>query len=481
MSKDKIGKDEWVASYQQRSTAGSEGWRGTLARITTLLPTWAWFALIIAIGVAIPLLTSNNFAIRVAGNIALMAILAMGLNLVVGYAGLLDLGFIAFYGIGGYIYAYLSSDFTGIHLPTLVTLVIVIVIGALFGLLLGSPSLRLFGDYLAIVTLGFGQIFVQLMTSLTRVNIPGQERPVNLTGGPNGIVNLDSFSIFGFTASTVTDYYYVLLVFMVIILLVVYHLNNSRLGRAWRSLREDELAADAMGMPTRRLKLLAFALGAAIAGLSGALFASWQGAVFPGNFDIALLINVYAIIVLGGLGSLPGVILGSIVMVAIPEVLRNVELAGLLFYLLIIVTLIATLKPRWRSAALFVAVIVFGLILKPILTTISPESFTTLEATGSGFVNLVRGWLAIPIDARAVGNLAFLALVLIILLVTRLKDSRVQFIALIPTLYLLSFVWETRLSQEPSVTRLLFVGVLLIVLMIYRPNGLLGQRRVEVV
>ncbi len=480
MSKDKIGKDEWVASYQQRS-AGIVGWRGALAGISERLPTWAWFALVIAIGVAIPMLTSNTYIIRVAGNIALMATLAMGLNLVVGYAGLLDLGFVAFYGVGGYVYAYLSSDFSGVHLPTGLTLIIVIGIGLLFGLLLGLPSLRLVGDYLAIVTLGFGQIFVQLMTSMTRVNLPGHERPVNLTGGPNGIVNLDPFSILGFTANTVTDYYYVLLAVMVIILIVGFHLNNSRIGRAWRSLREDELAADAMGMPTRQLKLLAFALGAAIAGLSGALFAAWQGSVFPGNFDIALLINVYAIIVLGGLGSLPGVIVGSVLMIAIPEILRNVELAGQLFYLLIIVTLIATLRPRWQSVALLVSVIVFGLILKPILVALSPASFAALEATSSGFVDTIRNWLAIPIEAKAVGNLAFGALILMILLVTRIKDMRVRFIALIPTLYLLSFVWETRLSQEPSITRLLFVGVLLIVLMIYRPNGLLGERRVEVV
>lgn len=480
MSKDKIGTDEWAASYGQR-LAAAEGWRGIITRISSMLPVWAWFALLILFGLAVPFLTDNTYVIRVAGNVVLMAILGMGLNLVVGYAGLLDLGFVAFYGIGGYAYAYLSSDFSGVHLPTWITLLIVIVVGALFGLLLGSPSLRLVGDYLAIITLGFGQIFVQLTTSLTRVAVPGRERPVNLTGGPNGIPNLDPFSFLGFTARSVTDYYYILFVIAVIILIIVFHLNNSRLGRAWRALREDELAADAMGMPTRRLKLLAFAIGAAIAALSGALFASWQKAVFPGNFDVNLLIIIYAIIVLGGLGSLPGVIIGSVLMIATPEVLRNVELAGTLFYLMIVVTLVTTLRPRWQSAALLVAVIIFGIILKPLLVALLPESFAALEATSSGFVNTIRGWLAIPVQAKAVGNLAFVALVLMILLVTRLKDARARFIALIPTLYLLSFVWETRLSQEPSVTRLIFVGVLLIVLMIYRPNGLLGQRRVEVV
>jgi hypothetical protein len=168
-------------------------------------------------------------------------------------------------------------------------------------------------------------------------------------------------------------------------------------------------------------------------------------------------------------------------MVAIPDILRNAELAGQLFYLLVIVTLVTTLRPRWQSIALIVTVILFGFILKPVLIALWPESFATLEATRSGFVNTIRNWLTIPIEARAVGNLAFFALTLMILLVTRIKDMRLRFIALVPTLYLLSFVWETRLSQEPSITRLIFVGVLLIVLMIYRPNGLLGQRRVEVV
>ena len=140
-------------------------------------------------------------------------------------------------------------------------------VSALFGLLLGLPSLRLIGDYLAIVTLGFGQIFVQLMTSLTRVSLPGLAKPIDLTGGPNGIVNLDPLRFFGFTASSVTDYYLILLVVLALIMLVIYHLHKSRVGRAWSALREDELAAEAMGMPTRRLKVQAFATGAAIAGL----------------------------------------------------------------------------------------------------------------------------------------------------------------------------------------------------------------------
>ena len=160
------------------------GLRGSLIGRSRRLPVWAWLIMMVAIGFTLPLLTSNDLVIRIAGNVALMGMLALGLNVVVGFAGLLDLGFVAFYGIGAYAYAYLSSDFTGVHLPTWETLIIITVISALFGLLLGLPSLRLIGDYLAIVTLGFGQIFVQLMTSLTRVKLPGQTNADRPDGRP---------------------------------------------------------------------------------------------------------------------------------------------------------------------------------------------------------------------------------------------------------------------------------------------------------
>jgi len=476
MSQDKIGADQWVSSYDKRKSAPT-GIYADIERIRNKIPLWGWFALLFAASAILPLVTSNAFVIRIGANIALMAVLGTGLNLVVGYAGLLDLGFIAFYGIGAYIYAYLSSEFTGLHLDTGITLVVITVITALFGLLLGLPSLRLVGDYLAIVTLGFGQMFVNLATSLTRVNLPGQEDPVNLTGGPNGIPNLDPLNFFGFKTSTVTDYYYVLLAVLAVVLVVVYHLNRSRLGRAWRALREDELAAEVMGMPTRHLKLQAFAIGSAIAGLSGGLFASFQGAVFPANFDIALLITLYAIIVLGGLGSLPGVLLGAVIMMAVPDILRNAQLAGVLFYVGAIITLFATLKPRRLTLPLLALLGVFGLAITFVVASTTPDISATLVPVGSP----VGVWLPIPADATLVGNIAFFAALFMALFVSRIKDRTWRFIALIPTLYLLAFVWETRLSQEPSVTRLLFVGILLVVLMIYRPNGLLGQKRVEVV
>lgn len=480
MSRDKIGVDQWVEQYDQRVSRAA-GIRGLIERTSQRLPVWGWLVVLVLLGALVPVLTANAFAIRIAGNIALMGILALGLNVVVGYAGLLDLGFIAFYGIGAYAYAYMSSDFSGVHLPTWVSLILIVVISALFGLLLGSPSLRLLGDYLAIVTLGFGQMFVQLTTSLTRVNLPGRDKPVDLTGGPNGIVNLDPLSIFGLKATTVVHYYLILLVVFALAILVIYHLYKSRVGRAWRALREDELAAQAMGMPTRRLKLQAFAIGAAFAGFSGALFAAWQGSVFPTNFDTSLLITVYAIIVLGGLGSLPGVVLGAMIMIAVPDILRNAPLAGTLFYIGVVITLVSFIKPRWHALGLLAGIAVFGLILRAILVGANPDAFIALKPTGALISDAVRSWLPIPTDATTVGNYAFAVLIVAVLVVSRIKPLLWRLAALVPTIYLLLFVWETRLSAEPSVTRLLFVGVLLIVLMIYRPNGLLGQRRVEIV
>jgi ABC-type branched-subunit amino acid transport system permease subunit len=286
--------------------------------------------------------------------------------------------------------------------------------------------------------------------------------------------------LFGRNASSVTDYYYILLVTLAVIMLVIFHLHKSRIGRAWTALREDELAAQAMGMPTRRLKIQAFVVGAAIAGLSGGIFAAWQGSVFPGNFDTTLLITVYAIIVLGGLGSLPGVLLGAFIIVAVPDVLRNADLGGKLFYMGVVVLLASTLKPRWQTPLLLGALLAFGVIVRLLLPALAPETFFPLEETSSDFTNTIRSWLIAPTNVVHAGNLAFGLLIVLVLGVTRIRKAVWRFVALIPTLYLLIFVWETRLSQEPSITRLIFVGVLLIVLMIYRPNGLLGQRRVEV-
>jgi hypothetical protein len=181
--------------------------------------------------------------------------------------------------------------------------------------------------------------------------------------------------------------------------------------------------------------------------------------------------------VLGGMGSLAGVVIGALIMITVPEILRTPALAGLVFYLSVVIILFSVLRPRLQTPILVVAVATFGTLLRALAG--NPPG--ALPASGSALVDTIRSWLVIPANYTVVGNYAFGGLVLMILLVSRIKAVRLRFVALIPTLYLLVFVWETRLSQEPSVTRLLFVGVLLVVLMIYRPNGLLGQKRVEIV
>ncbi|MGH8874407.1 MAG: branched-chain amino acid ABC transporter permease [Acidimicrobiia bacterium] len=475
---EQLGRDDWVARHEQRA-APLSGLLGTAGRAVGRVPYWARVALLALAGVLVPLLTENQYFLRVAGTVALMATLALGLNLVAGYAGLLDLGFVAFYGIGGYAYAYLSSDFTGLHLPSWASLALITVLGAMFGLLLGSPSLRLVGDYLAIVTLGFGLVFVQLATSLTRVTLPWSDEPRDLTGGPNGIVNLDPITLFGFTAGSVRDYYLLLLGLLLLAMTLVHHVDTSRVGRGWRALREDELAAETMGMPTRHLKLLAFSIGAAIAGVSGAVFAAWQGSVFPSNFDVPLLITLYAIVVLGGLGSLPGVLFGALVLVVVPELLRDVELAGALFYPTVLVTLLAALRPRWKATAALGALALLAGVGRA-AAALAPEAFSALSG-GSGVGALVRPWLVVPGEPTLAGNLAFLAVLVLLFATPYLRHPLGRLALLVPGLYLLALAWEIRLSEEPSITRLILVGAILVALMNFRPNGLFGRQRVEVV
>lgn len=466
-----LGRDEWVSEHGQRLRRD----RGLLiGRAIERIPFVWQLVIITAIGAAFPLFTDNNYVLRIVGTVALFASVAMGLNLVAGFAGLLDLGYIAFYGIGAYTYAYLSSDFTGVHLPTWLTILIVVTIGVLFGWLLGLPSMRLTGDYLAIATLGFLLVFIQLSTSLTRVSLPWTDEAVDLTGGPNGIVNLDDFSILGFSASSVTHYLFILLGMLLVVMTVIHNLDRSRIGRGWRALRENELAADVMSMPTRRLKLLAFVFGSAIAGLSGAAFAAWQGAVFPNNFAVPALITAYSIIVLGGLGSMPGVLVGAFVLVVVPELLRDVGIASTLFYGAVLLTLFVAIRPRWQAAAVVVATAGVGLIARVAVPGARPPEGEALGA-------VVSQILVVPgTDPQLVGNVAF-ALVLALLFVSAYLPTRgARLVALVPMLWLLALAWNTRLSQDPSITRLLLIGLTLVALMNFRPAGLFGKTRVEV-
>jgi branched-chain amino acid transport system permease protein len=265
--------------------------------------------------------------VRITNLAILFAILSLGLNVVVGFAGLLDLGYIAFYGVGAYCYALLASPHFGLHLPFWITLPIGAAVACLFGVLLGAPTLKLRGDYLAIVTLGFGEI--------VRIFLNNLSQPVNITNGPQGVTLIDPFKIdgvqfnrtdtlLGLTISGPIKYYYLLLLLLIGVMVINMRLQDSRLGRAWVAIREDELAAQAMGINTRNVKLLAFAMGASFGGIAGGMFSAMQGFISPESFVLTESINVLAMVVLGGMGNVWGVVAGALLLSFVPEVLRDI-------------------------------------------------------------------------------------------------------------------------------------------------------------
>ena len=282
----------------------------------------------------------GNAWVRIADLALLYVLLALGLNIVVGYAGLLDLGYVAFYAVGAYLFALMASPHladnfaafaamfpNGLHTSLWLVIPLAALVAAIFGAVLGAPTLKLRGDYLAIVTLGFGEII--------RIFLNNLDHPVNLTNGPKGMGQIDSVKIFGldlgkrlelfgFDINSVTLYYYLFLVLVVVSVIICYRLQDSRIGRAWMAIREDEIAAKAMGINTRNMKLLAFGMGASFGGVSGAMFGAFQGFVSPESFSLMESVMIVAMVVLGGIGHIPGVILGAVLLSALPEVLRYV-------------------------------------------------------------------------------------------------------------------------------------------------------------
>ncbi len=263
--------------------------------------------------------------VRILDFAILYVFLALGLNIVVGFAGLLDLGYIAFYAVGAYTWALLASPHFGLHLPIWAILPIGAGLACIAGVLLGSPTLKLRGDYLAIVTLGFGEIVRIFMNNLNA--------PINITNGPQGITLIDPVTIgglkfsgntqlFGLTLSGPMKYYYLLVALAILVIIINLRLQHSRIGRAWQAIREDEIAAKAVGINTRNIKLLAFAMGASFGGIAGGVFAAMQGFVSPESFSLMESIMILAMVVLGGMGHVPGVILGAVLLSVLPEVLR---------------------------------------------------------------------------------------------------------------------------------------------------------------
>ena len=325
--------------------------------------TWTSFAMLGIVLLAFPFVAANfgNSWVRIMDFALLYIMLALGLNIVVGFAGLLDLGYIAFYALGAYMTALLASpqfavvleSFVnnypavgnallwlfgpeiakdGIHLSVWLIVPLGAAMAGMFGALLGAPTLKLRGDYLAIVTLGFGEIIRIFMNNLNA--------PVNITNGPQGINMIDPIRIFGvslagkagsnatvmlgqFSMPSVNAYYFLFLLLCIAIVFVTVRLQHSRLGRAFVAIREDEIAAKAMGINTRNIKLLAFAMGASFGGIAGSMFAAFQGFVSPESFSLTESIAVLAMVVLGGMGHIPGVILGGVILAALPEILRH--------------------------------------------------------------------------------------------------------------------------------------------------------------
>ncbi|MBB3117840.1 ABC transporter permease subunit [Pseudoduganella violacea] len=321
-------------------------------------------AVVLALMIIFPFAAApfGNSWVRIVDLALLYIMLALGLNIVVGFAGLLDLGYIAFYAVGAYMTGILASPqfatlleslinmhpafgealavmlgeeirTSGIHLSVWFIVPLAAALAGLFGAILGAPTLKLRGDYLAIVTLGFGEIIRIFMNNLNE--------PINFTNGPQGINLIDPIRVFGlslagepgsratvvlggFSMPSVNAYYFLFLLLTIVTIFVTARLKHSRLGRAWVAIREDEIAAKAMGINTRNVKLLAFSMGASFGGVAGAMFASFQGFVSPESFALNESIAVLAMVVLGGIGHIPGVVLGGALLAALPEVLRHV-------------------------------------------------------------------------------------------------------------------------------------------------------------
>ncbi len=473
----KIGTDEWV-SEQELRTEYYTGLTAPARRAFDRVGPNPRFFAFLAICAIFPFLTDSAFLIRVGVNVLLFALLALGLNIVVGWAGLLDLGYVAFYGFGAYVYAWVSSDHFDIHLPTELAIPLVVVASAGLGLLLGLPSWRLVGDYLAITTLFFAQIFVELTLNLDRINLPWREEPLNLTGGPNGIPGIDRMEILGISLDDVRDYYFLLLILLALIVVGLFYVNDSRTGRGWRASREDPLAAELMTTPVNRLKLLAFAMGAAIAGLTGSIFAAVQTGVFPQNFEVTLLIMIYAALILGGAGSIAGAVLGAIVVASVPEILRTPENARWLFYGAVVAVLVTTVRPWKHLAVLSGAIVAFGFVLYGLVAWAWPEGVAG-ESSGGTLAGLLDSWVVIPAESQdTLGNIAFVLLIAAVLWLTVLRGTE-RLLVLVPTIYLAAFVWENRLVEQPSVARQLLFGAILVAMMTTRPQGLLGAPRVE--
>ena len=473
-----VGQDEWVARHAERRFVRS-GPLAPVERRLRLVPWWAWLVLFAGVMCLLPAVSSSGYVRRVGFDTVLYMLLALGLNIVVGWGGLLDLGYVAFYGLGAYSYALLDSNQFHLHYAAYVTIPAVVAIGAVAGFLLGLPSRRLHGDYLAIVTLFFLQLFQTVATN------GDQLFGRNVTGGAFGIFNVDPLHAFGHSLATqhggvfAVSYYYVALAVFVLVYVALRFVNLSRTGRAWRSLREDPLAAEAMGMPVNTLKLMSFSFGAAVAALTGTLFASLSASVLPLTFYFVLLITIYTMVILGGSGRQQGVVLGALVVGPLLELLRDPNKSRVIFYVALAAGLLLAFRRSRRLLLVAGATLALGFACRLIAGAVSHS--WVAGARPSGFEHVVSYWVIVPRHLTGwLPSVAYVGVICAALVLT-LVGERLRLVLLPPTIYLAAFVWDNVMLSQPDPARYIVLGIILIALMILRPNGLLGERRVEIV
>jgi branched-chain amino acid transport system permease protein len=474
-SRGEIGVDQWVAQHGERRDAAT-GWRRALAVVDERVGWWPRLAMAALAGLAFGLVTNNVNLLTVGFTCLLYAILSLGLNISVGWAGLLDLGFIAFVGFGAYGYAIFASDalgtngMGGTHLAAIESIPIVVVAAGIAGAIIGVIALRLEGDYLAIVTLFLGQAFADAVNNVDTGTL----------GGVNGLFNLDGLHGFSGTTQTPRGFYIVALIVCAAVAGILHLLDKSRTGRAWRALQDDPLAARAMTMPVKKLKVMAYSFGGAVGALGGALFAAQQSSVFPTNFSETILILIFACLVLGGAGSIAGAILGGVLVQAMEFLLASPKDSAYLFYGLVLVALVWKIRP-WRMLPTVLAgTVVLGVVAHAIVGAIS--SSATAGSPGSiGWIgSAVSHWVIVPSNPSTYGNVLFVVIIGCVIALVRVEGvKRLALIAV--TVYVAACCWESRLVVNPAITTQIMIGAILVVTMAVRPNGLLGKRRVEIV
>lgn len=323
-----MSSDQNIETAVTPKNSGIIGWLEVQRNRITILIILALVAM------ALPLI-SNNYVLEVLSTAWFYVILCLGLNIVVGYAGLLDLGYAAFFAVGAYTTGILTSEF-GVNFW--LTIPVAVVLSMLMGVIIGGPTLRLRSDYLAIVTLGFGEI-VRLCA-----------RNLEITGGASGLIGIERPYFFGMHLNQIIHFYYVFLLLAILACFVSYRLQHSRLGRAWQYVREDEDAAEAMGIGRVSVKLYAYVIGAVFGGVAGCFFAAKMTAISPETFMFQQSVLILLGVVLGGMGKIPGVIIGAFALVLFPEVFRDIgSMRMLVFAIVMLVIMLYRPEGIWPA------------------------------------------------------------------------------------------------------------------------------------